>query len=178
MSQFGYCVSNQSYNDAGQMDGCGDSYQSLSGMDSCALAGMSEYQQGLMSLTPSYCNQSSEYAPVRGMYTATQVPAIAQLQYHPPMTALYGNKYVNNMVAVDGQNIPVKQNLQVRNPMINNVINRAAGQLNNGANTALYAAKQLAGKEGFYFANSNPYASSQSQIAHNIANLQAYQQKL
>ena len=108
MSQLGYCVSNQNYNDAGQMDGCGDTYASLSGMDSCALAGMSDYQQGLMAATPSYCNQVSDYAPVRGMYSATEVPAIARLQYHAPITQLYDNTYVNPLMTVQGQPISVK----------------------------------------------------------------------
>ena len=108
MSQLGYCVTNQVYNDAGQLDGCGDTYASLSGMDSCAMAGMQEYQQGMMAATPSYCNQSSEYAPVRGMYGATEVPAIARLQYHAPITQLYDNNFVNPLMTVKGQPISVK----------------------------------------------------------------------
>ncbi len=86
MAQFGYCNSNAAYNDVGQSD-CGDTYSSLIGTDYCGMmGGMTEYQQGLLSRTPSVCNQQSDYVGVAGMYRATQVPAIATLQYNAPLT--------------------------------------------------------------------------------------------
>jgi hypothetical protein len=82
-----YCSSNPNYDDVGQLDTCNDTYSSLSGVDFCPLVGgMHEYQQGLLGMTPSVCNQTSDYARVQGMYQATQIPTIAALQYYPMPT--------------------------------------------------------------------------------------------
>ena len=108
MSQFQYCSSNPNYDDVGQLDSCGDTYSSLSGIDSCGLANMSEYQQGMLAMTPSYCNQTSDYAPVRKMYDATQMPAIAALQVHTPITQMNNNMYYNAIQTLDGKVIQPK----------------------------------------------------------------------
>ena len=167
MSQFGYCVSNQTYNDAGQMEGCGDTYQSLSGMDNCALAGIQEYQQGLMASTPSYCNQSSEYAPVRGMYSATQVPAIARLQYHAPITQLYDNTYVNPLMTVQGGTVPVKAGAMNEAVAAYQAYAQEAVQKGNQATIAAMQAQQAQDKaakikEAFFFEVNPSKAVSQA----------------
>lgn len=82
-----YCSSNPNYDDVGQLDTCNDTYSSLAGVDFCPLVGgMHEYQQGLLGMTPSVCNQVSDYARVQGMYQATPIPTIAALQYYPMPT--------------------------------------------------------------------------------------------
>ena len=111
MSQFQYCSSNPNYDDVGQLDSCGDTYSSLSGIDSCGLANMSEYQQGMLAMTPSYCNQTSDYAPVRKMYDATQMPAIAALNVHTPITQMNNNMYYNAIQTLDGKVIPPRQGM-------------------------------------------------------------------
>ena len=103
------CNSNPTYDDSGfgSSDVCGDNYSSLGGFDSCGLPGagyggigMSNYQQGLMADTPSYCNQTQDYAPVMKMYEITDVPLIAKLQYYPPDTQLSvdGTHYLNSKI--------------------------------------------------------------------------------
>lgn len=100
------CNSNPTYDDSGfgSSDVCGDNYSSLGGFDSCGLPGagyggigMSNYQQGLMADTPSYCNQQQDYAAVMKMYDITDVPTIAKLQYYPTDTQLSvdGTHYLN-----------------------------------------------------------------------------------
>ena len=156
MSQFGYCVSNQNYNDVGTMDGCNDTYASLSGMDSCAMAGMQEYQQGMMAATPSFCNQTSDYAPVRGMYGAVEVPAIARLQYHAPITQLYDNTYVNPLMTVQGQPISVRPGAS--NKTIQQYQQYAADAIARGQQAAIdslnaldASTKTAKAKEAFHF---------------------------
>lgn len=111
MSQFGYCVSNPNYDDIGQQDGgCGDNYSSLGGVDDCGMfGGMTNYQQGLLGLVPSYCNQSSDYAPVRGMYSATAIPAFAGLQYYPTQVGLVDGAYyaAPKIISTSGAVVPV-----------------------------------------------------------------------
>lgn len=111
MSQFGYCVSNPNYDDIGQQDGgCGDNYSSLAGVDDCSMfGGMTNYQQGLLGLVPSYCNQASDYAPVRGMYAATQIPAFAGLQYYPTQVGLVDGAYyaAPKIISASGAVVPV-----------------------------------------------------------------------
>lgn len=104
MSQFGYCTTNANYDDIGQSD-CGDTYSSLSGVDFCSLVGgMTEYQQGLLGMTPSVCNQSSDYARVQQMYSATDIPTIASLQFYPWPQQLVNGKYLSpTIVTTDGQ---------------------------------------------------------------------------
>jgi len=176
MSQFGYCVSNQNYNDAGQMDGCGDTYQSLSSNDSCQISGMSEYQQGLMGATPSFCNQSSDYAPVRAMYQATNVPAIARLQYHAPITQLYDNTYVNPIMTVQGSQIGVKpgapnQTIQNYQTYAVDAVAKNADAAMQQVATAVNKLEAAAKKEGFYFAQNPVIQVTAQQLAKKLQNL-------
>jgi hypothetical protein len=110
MSQFGYCTTNANYDDIGQSD-CGDTYSSLSGVDFCSLVGgMTEYQQGLLGMTPSVCNQSADYARVQQMYTSTEIPTIASLQFYPWPQQLVNGKYLSpTIVTTDGQVAQPKQ---------------------------------------------------------------------
>jgi hypothetical protein len=113
-----FCNNNPSYDDSGfgSSDVCGDNYSSLGGFDSCGLLGsgyggigLSNYQQGLMADTPSYCNQQQDYAPVKKMYDITDVPTIAKLQYFNPLTTISvdGTNYLNpKIIDTKGQVAP------------------------------------------------------------------------
>ena len=115
--EFQYCNNNANYDDIGQMDaGCGDNYSSLSGVDSCGMVGgMNQYQQGLLGLTPSYCNQAQDYVGPKLMYNATAIPAYAGLQYFPTTSNTIDNQVVQQkIISAAGQVAPVAG--QVRNP--------------------------------------------------------------
>lgn len=143
-----FCSSNQNYNDVGQSD-CGDTYMSLSSMDTCALSGMSEYQQGLLGSTPSYCNQTTDYAPVQGMYSATDVPAIARLQFHPYIPQLVDNRYLAPIMNVDGSVIPPIQGAP--NATIDQYMQQAAQASANAAATVTQNADNIIRTpEGFF----------------------------
>lgn len=116
MAEFQYCVSNANYDDIGQMDGgCGDNYSSLAGVDACGMVGgMNNYQQGLNGLTPSYCNQSSDYVGPRMMYKATAIPAYAGLQYYPTSSNIVDNQVVQAKIVNAGGQVAMPAN-QARN---------------------------------------------------------------
>ena len=143
-----FCSSNQVYNDVGQSD-CGDTYMSISSMDTCALSGMSEYQQGLLGSTPSYCNQTTDYAPVQGMYSATDVPAIARLQFHPYIPQLVDNRYLAPIMNVDGSVVAPIQGAP--NATIDQYMQQAAQASANAAATVTQNAdKIIQTPEGFF----------------------------
>jgi hypothetical protein len=153
-----YCSSNPNYDDTGAQ--CDDTYSSLSGIDFCGLAGgqgnmMSNYQQGLMARTPSYCNQVDNYAPISAMYSATQIPAIALLQYQPVTGKIFDNRYVNIAMTTDGKTRVPK--VGVQSPYDQHLANKAS----QGAARAMQnkvAAQQMAKREGFYM-NPNVHAT-------------------
>lgn len=154
MSQFQYCSYNANYDDVGQQDGgCGDNYSSLAGVDDCGkFGGMTNYQQGLLGLVPSYCNQASEYAPVQGMYAATEIPAFAGLQYYPTKVGLVDGAYyaAPKIITTSGVAVPVAgqtQNAQAQ-AFINQVVGGADAALSRNAAAASVAGLQS--QEGFY----------------------------
>ena len=106
-----FCSLNANYDDTGFQ--CDDVYSTVSGLDTCD--NMSVYQRGLTGNSPSVCNQVSNYTTVAGMYKATQVPAIAGLQYFP-QTATIDAGRVYNRTLVDTQGNVVAP-VQVKRPM-------------------------------------------------------------
>jgi hypothetical protein len=148
-----YCSSNPNYDDTGAQ--CDDTYSSLSGVDFCGLAGgqgnmMSVYQQGMMARTPSYCNQVDNYAPISSMYSATQIPAIALLQYQPVTGKLYDNRYYNIAMTTPGKQI--KPVLGSQSAYDTHLANKAKQiSMNNLANKA--TAQQMYKREGYSVAS-------------------------
>jgi len=146
MSQ--YCSSNPNYDDYG-FGHANDAYSSVSGDDSCAaVGGMNAYQQGLLGLTPSYCNQNDNYAPVNMMYTSTPIPDFALLQYYATQTNQKGNMFLNPKIANAAGTQVVGTGQVYQTPEAQMAIN--AGQAA-AAQMAQAAAASAPAAEGFWY---------------------------
>ena len=167
------CNSNPTYDDSGfgSSDVCGDNYSSLGGFDSCGLLGagyggigMSNYQQGLMANTPSYCNQQQDYAPVMKMYDITDVPTIAKLQYYQPLTTLSdnGSNYLNSKI-IDTRGQVADPRGQGPNAAVAKYMREAgAGAANFAKNVA--ASQKIYTAQDMHMARSEGYASLAQQL--------------